>query len=63
MATVNHRAYCLDLMVSFLYGSHLLAYLISCREKSRISLSIKQVEEDPFLENSENVIPQVRNFA
>lgn len=30
-----------------------------CREKSRITLSIKQLEEDPLLETLDKVIPQV----
>lgn len=29
-----------------------------CREKSRITLSIKQLEEDPLLETLDKVIPQ-----
>lgn len=32
---------------------------IICREKSRITLSIKQLEEDPLLETLDKVIPQV----
>ncbi|OIW18033.1 hypothetical protein TanjilG_07617 [Lupinus angustifolius] len=42
--------------------NQLLAYLSSCREKSRISLSIKQLE-DPPLENLDIVLPQVCNFV
>lgn len=33
--------------------------MILCREKSRITLSIKQLEEDPLLETLDKVIPQV----
>lgn len=33
------------------------------REKSRITLSIKQLEEDPLLETLEKVIPQDGEFA
>lgn len=33
--------------------------LVSCRDKSRITLSIKQLEEDPLLETLDKVIPQV----
>lgn len=31
----------------------------SCSVKSRITLSIKQLEEDPLLETLDKVIPQV----
>lgn len=33
--------------------------LVSCRNKSRITLSIRQLEEDPLLETLDKVIPQV----
>lgn len=33
--------------------------VLECRVKSRITLSIKQLEEDPLLETLDKVIPQV----
>lgn len=35
---------------------------MECREKSRITLSIKQLEEDPLLETLDKVIPKVCNM-
>lgn len=35
----------------------------NCREKSRITLSIKQLEDDPLLETLDKVIPPVSSSA
>ncbi|RVW31114.1 hypothetical protein CK203_093162 [Vitis vinifera] len=39
-------------------GSTLSSVVLECRVKSRITLSIKQLEEDPLLETLDKVIPQ-----
>ncbi|RVW82034.1 hypothetical protein CK203_049080 [Vitis vinifera] len=38
-------------------GFHFII-ILECRVKSRITLSIKQLEEDPLLETLDKVIPQ-----
>ncbi|KAM6581734.1 hypothetical protein CsatA_005508 [Cannabis sativa] len=43
----------------FLFGFSRINRVLLCRQKPRMTLSIKQLEEDPLLETLDKVIPQV----
>lgn len=49
---------CMLFQATLLYCSNLTED--KCRKKSRVTLSIRQLEEDPLLETLDKVIPQVR---